>query len=190
MTSALHRLSVFARRGPAAAALAAALLLWGCGEKAQVGVLTCPQVYVVNDASTLIEYAEGSGRDIIDEMVLARIVNVEWLCTFVTDENRVDMEVRFGMTARLGQAAVNAGVNQMRFPYFVVVADPSGKIVAKQVFGIDTFFPGNMREIAHVESVLQRLGYANIAQAAKFTVYIGFQLTRAQLAESRKVLIP
>ena len=159
------------------------LLLGACSSnEAKVSVLTCPQVYMVEDAMRYVEYAPGEGHDLIDERYDARMINVEWLCTFLTDQNRVDMEVRFGMRANMGPAAKEA---VGRFPYFVAVADPDGKIIAKQVFAIDIAFPGNAIEIGHIESVFQKLTYASLARAAEYTVYIGFQLTPEQLARAR-----
>jgi hypothetical protein len=166
---------------------AALLLLAACSSQEQITVLTCPQVYIVQDASRFVDWAPGEGRDLIDVRYDARIVNVEWLCTFLTDKDRVDMEVRFAMRALMGPSAE---ANRVRLPYFVAVADPSGAIIAKEVFGIDIGFPGNALEIAHIESVLQRITYNHIADAAHFTVYIGFQLSPAQLAEMRAGIDP
>lgn len=172
------------RRRPGHAWLLGAVLvlLAACGSDEQITVLTCPQVYIVQEAARYTEWAPGGGRDLIDIRYDADIVNVEWLCTFLTDKNRVDMEARFAMRVLMGPAAP---ARQVRLPYFVAVADPSGTIVAKQVFGMDIAFPGNALEIAHIESVLQRISYGRIADAARYTVYIGFQLSPEQLAEVR-----
>jgi hypothetical protein len=172
-----------ARRLLTRLAAAAALLagLAGCSSDKAVTVLTCPQVYLVQDASHYADYAPG-GRDLIDVRFDAKITQVQWTCTFMTDQNRVDMEVRFALRALMGPAATS---KQARFPYFVAVADPSGAILAKQVFGIDLAFPGNSIEIGHVESVFQKIGYASLSTASKYTVYIGFQLTPEQLAAAR-----
>ena len=164
------------------AAAAALLALGGCGGDEAVTVLTCPQVYVVADASRLIEYAPGDGRDLIDKRFEAEIEQVEWLCSFFTEENRVETEVRFALRAEMGPAAQQ---RQARFPYFVVVTAPSGEVLAKQVFAIDIAFPGNARMIRHIESVFQTLSYGSLAEASRYTVYIGFQLTPEQLAEAR-----
>lgn len=174
------------RLGPGAL-FGALLLLAACSGKEQVTVLTCPQVFIVQDAARYLDWAPGGGRDLIDVRYDAKILNVEWLCTFLTDKNRVDMEVRFAMRAFMGTSAEG---RQGRFPYFVAVADPSGTIVAKQVFGIDIAFPGNALEVAHIESVLQRISYRQIADAAKYTVYIGFQLSPEQLEEIRASIVP
>ena len=167
--------------------LGALLLLAGCSGDEQITVLTCPQVFIVQDAARSLEWAPGDGRDLIDVRYDAKILNVEWQCTFLTEENRVDMEVRFAMRAFMGTAAES---RQGRFPYFVAVADPSGTVIAKQVFGIDIAFPGNALEVAHIESVLQRISYRQIADAAKYTVYIGFQLDPEQLEEVRAGVAP
>ena len=158
------------------------LLVAGCSSQQSASVLTCPQVFLVQDATHYVDYAPGAGTDLIDVRYDARIINVEWLCTFTTDENRVEMEVRFGMRAMMGPSAQEA---RGRFPYFVVVEDPDGNIIAKQVFGIDIGFPGNSIEIGHIESVFQKLTYASLARASEYTVYIGFQLTPEQLARIR-----
>ena len=165
-------------------ATAAALLLAlaGCGGKTEVGVLTCPKVFVVADASRYLDYAPGAGRDMLDLRYDAQIVNVEWLCNFFVEEKRVETEVRFGMRAQKGPAGTES---QHRFPYFVAVADPQGNIIAKQVFGVDIGFLGNATDIGHIESVYHRFNYSSIADAARYTIYIGFQLTQEQLAEVR-----
>lgn len=158
------------------------LVLAGCSSETEVSILTCPQVYMVQDAARYTDLAPGSGSDLLDVRYDARMTNVEWLCSFFTDENRVEMEVRFGMRAMMGPAADGP---ETRFPYFVVVADPDGKIIAKQVFAIDIVFPGNSLEIGHVESAIQKLTYTSLARASEYTVYIGFQLSPEQLARVR-----
>jgi len=167
--------------------LGSLLLLAACGSKEEITVLTCPQVFIVQEAARYTQWAPGQGRDLIDVRYDADIVTVEWLCTFLTDKNRVDMEVRFALRALMGPASDG---RQVRLPYFVAVADPSGAVIAKQVFGMDIAFPGNALEIAHIESVLQRITYGRIADAARYTVYIGFQLSPEQLAEVRAGTAP
>ncbi len=168
---ALSRLSVLAL-----------LVLAACSGNEEYTVLTCPQVFLIKDATHYATFAPGVGRDLVDVRYNADIEQIEWLCTFYTDENRVAMEVRFGMLAEKGSAAEDS---YHRFPYFVAVADPSGTVVAKQVFGIDIDFPGNVLQVGHIESVFQRLNYSVLSEASKYTVYIGFQLSREQLAEAR-----
>lgn len=158
------------------------LLLAGCASETEVSILTCPQVYLVEETTHYTDLAPGAGSDLLDVRYDARMTNVEWLCNFYTDENRVEMEVRFGMRAMMGPAADSS---QARFPYFVVVADPGGKIIAKQIFAIDIAFPGNALEVGHVESAIQKLTYASLARASEYTVYIGFQLSPDQLARVR-----
>jgi len=158
------------------------LALAGCGGKEEVLVLTCPQVLIVEETSELTLFAPGAGRDMLDVRFDVDIGAVEWICQFYADENRVDVEVRFGMRALRGPAAEGPVA---RFPYFAAVADPQGNILAKQVFAIDIEFPGNAIEVGHIEAVFQRLRYASIAEASKYTIYLGFQLTPEQLMDAR-----
>lgn len=170
-------------------AVGRALLFWcaasglaACGGEDEIAVLTCPQVLIVDEASRLTLHAPGEGRDLRDVGFDAGIDAVDWRCEFHTEENRVDVEIRFGVRAMRGPAADGpAG----RFPYFVAVADPLGDVLAKRTFAIEIEFPGNAAEIGHVETIVQKLPYDRIADASKHTIYIGFQLTAEQLGEIR-----
>lgn len=170
------------RLGHLALALALLAGLAGCGGNKTVSVLTCPQVLLVDSARHYAEYAPGKGTDLTDVRFDAKISDVQWQCSFLTKKNQVDMDVRFAVRALMGPAATS---KKARFPYFVAVADPEGKILAKQVFGINIAFPGNAIEIGHIESVYQKINYTDIAKVSDYTVYIGFQLTHEQLAAAR-----
>lgn len=163
-------------------AMASLLALASCGGDEIEFVLICPQVLIIDDASHITQYAPGEGRDLLDVRFDAEIGRVNWVCEFLVEENRVEIEVSFGMLALRGPAADG---DVARFPYFVAVADPQGTILAKQVFAIDIQFPGNAMEIGHLERISQTLEYAQLSQADKYTIYIGFQLTPEQVADVR-----
>jgi len=167
--------------------LLALLALAACdtGGEATV-VLTCPQVLIVDEASELTLYAPGEGRDMLDVRFDAAIGAVDWVCDYYSEENRVDVEVRFAVRALRGPAAEGPVA---RLPYFVAVADPEGNVLAKQVFAIDIAFPGDALEIGHIEDVFQSLRYAKISDASFYTIYIGYQLTPEQLGESRALQV-
>ena len=176
-------LSVFRRLGVSAFGLAALTVLGACGtEDASLGTVICPQAYMVQDAMRSTDYAPGGGRDLIDVRFNAQIVDIEWACLYEVEQGFVDVDVNFFVRALRGPAAEES---QTTFPYFVAVADPEGVILAKRVFGIDIAFPGNSLEIGHIETVRQRIRYPNLASAASYTIFIGFQLTPEQLREAR-----
>jgi len=172
------------RFGVALAALFGLAFLSACGsDDASLGTVICPQAFMVKDATRSTVYVPGGGRDLIDIEYNAQIIDIEWACIYEVEEDFVDVEVNFFVRALRGPAAVEP---QATFPYFVAVADPEGAILAKQVFGIDIAFPGNSLEIGHIETVRQRIRYPNIASAASYTIFIGFQLTPEQLADVRE----
>lgn len=182
-TIVLKKPESFWRLGLPIAALATIILLGACSsENEALGTVICPQAYMVKDATRSTEYAPGSGRDLIDVKYNAQIVDIEWACLYETEQRFVDVEVQFFVRALRGPAAEDP---QTTFPYFVVVADPEGTILAKRVFGIDVDFVGNALEIGHIETVRQRIRFPTLAGAASYTIFIGFQLTPEQLAESR-----
>ena len=159
------------------------MTLAACGsEDKSLGVVICPQAYMVKDATRSTEYAPGGGRDLIDIRYNAEIVDIQWACIYQPENNFVDVEVLFFVRALRGPASEEPSTT---FPYFVAVADPQGVILAKEVFGIDIGFPGNSLEIGHIETVRQRIRFPSIANAASYTIFIGFQLTPEQLLEAR-----
>ncbi len=164
-------------------ALVVGLILSSCASEEEVlGTVICPQAYIVKDATRSTDYAPGGGRDLIDIKYNAQIVDIAWSCLYETEKRFVDVEVQFFVRALRGPASEE---RQTTFPYFVVVADPQGEILAKRVFGIDVNFPGNALEIGHIETVRQRIRFPTLAGAADYTIFVGFQLTPEQLAEAR-----
>jgi len=178
-----HFLSSIRRLGAPILGLSALVMVAACSSDDEaLGVVICPQAYMVKDALRSTDYAPGGGRDLIDIRYNAQIVDMEWACIYEPEEKFVDVEVQFLVRALRGPAAEEP---QTTFPFFVVVADPEGEILAKQVFGIDVAFPGNSLEIGHVETVRQRIRFPSISSAASYTIFIGFQLTPEQLSEAR-----
>ena len=164
-------------------ALAMALFVAACQSEEEVlGTVICPQAYMVEDATRSTDYAPGGGRDLIDIEFNAEIVDIAWNCLYETEQRFVDVEVQFFVRALRGPASQE---RQTTFPYFVVVADPQGTVLAKRVFGIDIAFPGNALEIGHIETVRQRIRFPTLAGAADYTIFVGFQLTPEQLEEAR-----
>ncbi len=164
-------------------ALGLGLFVAACqSEEAVLGTVICPQAYMVKDATRSTDYAPGGGRDLIDIEFNAEIVDIAWDCLYETEQRFVDVEVQFFVRALRGPASQE---RQTTFPYFVVVADPEGTVLAKRVFGIDVAFPGNALEIGHIETVRQRIRFPTLAGAADYTIFVGFQLTPEQLEEAR-----
>lgn len=169
-------------RAPAVV-LALGLIMAACQSEEEVlGTVICPQAYMVKDATRSTAYAPGGGRDLIDIEFNAEIVDISWDCLYETEKRFVDVEVQFFVRALRGPASEE---RQTTFPYFVVVADPAGTVLAKRIFGIDVDFPGNALEIGHVETVRQRIRFPTLAGAAEYTIFVGFQLTPEQLEEAR-----
>lgn len=165
------------------AALALPALLAGCSGDDGPFVLTCPQALIVEDASRLALYAPGEGRDLLDLRFQASIDALDWACEFFPDEGRVDVELRTALRVMRGPAA--QGAPAVRLPLFVAVADPRGALVARRGFELEIGFPGRAVEVGHLWHSAQRLRYGALSEAADYTVYVGYRLTREQLAAAR-----
>lgn len=166
-----------------AAALALPALLAGCAGDDDPFVLTCPQALIVEDASRLAIHAPGAGRDLLDLRFRASIDALDWTCEFFPDEKRVDVELRAALRVLRGPAA--QGAPAVRLPVFVAVADPQGDLVARRGFELEIGFPGQAVEVGHLWHSAQRLRYGALSEAADYTIYVGYRLTREQLAAAR-----
>ncbi len=177
--AALRRVAGGLRRR---ALLGALLALAGCGGEDGAYVLTCPQALIVADAARLTLYAPGAGRDLLDMRFDASIAALDWTCEFFPGENRVDVELRTALRALRGPAAEAPSVS---LPVFVAVADPQGQLLARRVFQLEIGFPGAEVEVGHIWPTRQSLPLGPGRAAADYTLYVGYRLTRDQLAEAR-----
>lgn len=136
----------------------------------------CPEAVTVADAQNVTTHQPGPGRDLTDVLVEGTIVSVATACDY--DEfGRVDTTVLVELDLSIGPAARN---DTGQWQYFIAVADPDQKFVAKRVFTIDLQFDQAVFRTRIQESVKAEFAYAPWSNAAAHTIYVGFQLTRGQ----------
>jgi len=166
----------------AAAVLAAAVLLVGCGTD-PTDALPCPPVRMAEDTATLTRFA-GGGRDLIDVAWEARITGYTGTCGFADDGSAVDVAMSVGFRVSRGPAAEG---REGSFSYFVAVPRFYPAEGAKQVLPVTFRFPEGTATTVRLrdEEVRVTIPLPNDLHPREVPVYVGFQLTAEQLEWNR-----
>src|SRR5262249_14966530 len=99
---------------------------------------TCPDIAVIQDASKLVKFRDGPGRDPTDVVYEAQIARAHLDCSF--EDNSVATKVAFQLVVRKGPASNSDTVT---LPYFAaVVSNDERRLVSKRQFEIVVPFHG------------------------------------------------
>ena len=159
-----------------ASALLVLLALSACG--ADKIVPPCPPVRIDNATAVLTKFRDGAAEDMANLEYRAELVGYKGQCVFKDDRVELSMDVDFAFEA--GPAAAGAA----KVPYFVAIPQYFPRPEGKRVL---TFS-------APAGKGAQRVREANITTviplkkdepAASYDIYIGMQLTPAQLEYNR-----
>ncbi len=142
----------------------------------------CPRVDVLEYARSLTAFAGGSGREMTDAVLHARIADVDGECDLgkgaATLDFTVDFSLRRGLADRTGTA---------RFAYFIAIPELRPDPGAKRIFPVEVDFQAARGPLRHREKISVELPLAGDRRAADFTVLVGFQLDGEQLDYNRSL---
>lgn len=162
---------------------AALLLLAGCSSTQKAAAPgSCPQVLVVGETSQVTKFQSGPGRDPTDVVLQARIADFKGSCAVDTRQNRVNFDLSLQIEAMRGPANRD---RRGAYDYFIAIADKGDAILAKKVFPAEVAFAANADRLDMVEELTQTIPMRAGEKAADYHVYIGFQLSDAELAFNR-----
>jgi hypothetical protein len=145
--------------------------------------LPCPKLEVLPGTDSITIFQEGQGRDLVDVRFEGVLAPVSGLCQYVDDDSVVEVE----LVLRIGAIKGPAAEGQVEeFPYFVAIAERSGKILAKKIFYSPIEIPEGRRRGAVEEEIDQRIPLPGIKTGADYIIILGFQLTEEQLKLRQK----
>ncbi len=163
-------------------AVLAMLLVAGCSVFQKGVPPPCPRVSVLSDASKLVRYREGPGRDITDVLFEAGISDFVGSCVYRDNNTRVTIELSVMFDLRRGPANRD---RQAGFEYFVAIPKFHPAPEGKRRLPIRVDFPGN-RTRSRVTDVLEvEIPIAKGSSGTDYPVFIGFQLSASELRENR-----
>ena len=159
------------------------LLLAGCGLFSEPERRPCPGVMRVDEASRIVQYRKGPGRDLIDVVSEAELSNIGLSCKY--KGNYIEINLRLEYQAKRGPAAKSLNAT---FPYFVVIVNGKKEILAKKIVLSEVTFNKFRRRAGVYEELTQRIPLAADETGADYAIIVGFQLSRDQLRFNRRQL--
>jgi hypothetical protein len=145
----------------------------------------CPQVKVLGDISRLAQYEnpdKPSPADLVTETFLN---NIAASCKIGPSSVTLDLTLDFA--GKLGPQGIKDTVVEANYsyPYFLTVVDPSGAIIAKDVFAISLTYRKGETETTKQDQLRQTIPLPAGSNANQFQVIAGFQLSEEELQYNR-----
>lgn len=142
----------------------------------------CPEVRIDDATARLTQFKDGGTESITDVSYQAEIVSFDGTCRFNDDGVEVVMDIDMVIS---GGPAVEPG--EVDLYYFVAIPRFYPQAVGKKVFSLSYRIPGGgARQDRITESNVRIfIPLEDKLTAAGYDIYLGFQLTDAQLRYNR-----
>ena len=149
----------------------------------------CPKVKIIDDLSSLSDFSnpdKATKQNLISRVDLK---GTESTCHLGSKSVIVDLKLIF-----YGQLGAKGRLKPtdkpfFSYPYFIAITDPSGKIMAKEIFAASLTYGSNEHKHEYFEKLRQIIPIKNKSIANYYKVLVGFQATPDQLAYNRENLI-
>jgi len=177
-----------ARLQPGAALLAGVLALGACGSADPAAPPPpCPTALLLDGAQRTSAYNAGVEPRPSELRYMAALTDLGSTCRYYDDGTRegVDVDLTFNLVAERGPAL--AGVEELT--YFVATVGPGRQIRSEHVLVGDLSFAEGEQRTGWTEELTLRLPSITPAQAADYTLYIGFKLDDAELRRREQPLL-
>ena len=162
--------------------LAPLVLLAGCGPTRDAFPPACPIARPLPQAERLERYRDDTGpagRDPTHLMLGGQIMAVAGKCKEGANRHTLAATLTLTMLLHRGPAMPAAG---MDVPFFIAVAE-GDRILNKQVFSHRIAFPANGNQVQFTTAPVEiDLPVTPQHTGAAYTIWVGFQLTPAELA--------
>jgi len=174
------------RPGLGRAAIAVGVLALGaCGSSdPEAPPPPCPTAVLLDGAERTSAYRAGAQARPDELRYIAVLTDLSTACRYFDDARGkgVDVDLSFKLIAERGPAL--SGSEEVT--YFVATLGPDNQILAKEVLSGDLPFTGDEERVGLAEDLTLRLPAITPAQAADYTLYVGFQLDDAELTRRQQ----
>lgn len=171
------------------ALLAAAVSCRGSGDDEEMKdaefpqELVCPTTGILEEASLMRVFASGAAAapaGVAYDLEFMRALLLE--CE-LNDKQEMTAKIRFEARAQPGPARAE---NTIRYPYFIALLDPNGKILDKKVLEGEAKFKSGDTQIRFAEEYDKiKFDVPEGKDGQGYEILIGFQLTREQVEFNR-----
>ena len=152
-------------------------------------LLPCPKYRILSDASRLIQFRNGQGRDLVDINVNSEINDITMECLTSIDKKtnsgKMDVEIRVFFTVKRGPANTN---KKAILPYFISVTDKRKNVLYREDFLTSIQFKGNLSVLeTSGETIQLELPLTSKISSQDYIIYLGFLLNRGQLKYNQRI---
>ena len=151
-------------------------------------ILPCPDYRILADAARILQFRQGTGRDLVDVNIDGRIkdLTMECLTDLNKDTNSGNMEVAITVSFGAKRGPANTS-KQAVLPYFISVTDQKQNVLYREEFKVSVRFPGNQSAIQFFgETVTLELPLTPKVSSQSYLIYSGFRLNRKQLLYNQR----
>lgn len=150
----------------------------------------CPQVELVDDLSSISDFATPDAAKAEDLISRVDLHSAESTCKLSANTAIVDLKLIFN--GKLGTKAKQKSSDKpfFTYPFFVAVTAPNGKIMAKEIFAASLSYDSAETTHSYYENLRQIIPIKSKDQANLYKILIGFQVSPDQLSYNRANMVP
>jgi hypothetical protein len=164
-----------------AAAFAAVLTAGGCALINEGSPKVCPSTAILDDAGELVRFAPSTAKGPGDVVFSAHMKYISGVCDM--NEKEVVMELSTWMETSRGPSNESGQVN---FAYFVAILGKDKTVLTRVKFPMIAKFQGRETKLDFGDAVTVTIPRKQGDVPKDYIVYIGYEMTPAELAYNRK----
>ena len=165
--------------------VALALFSAGCGTIfKQTPPPECPPIFILKDAASLTRYKSGAGKDITDVLFQGKIVDFRGVCDYNKERTEVKIDLKIAFELSRGPANRD---RKAAFQYFVAIPRFHPAPQGRKTFSIVAEFVKQAMRIRIDDEIQMVIPLDSKVRRDEYAAYLGFQLTRQELEDNRRV---
>lgn len=163
-----------------AAVLVAASALSACTVTTE---LPCPATKILRDASQVTHFAPGQAPNPKAVQYVGEVAETKISCSYdPRTYERLDVALGVKFAAERNPAMP---VDAAELRYFVAIVNLEGKVLAKKEFPLRLVFPRGSNRVSKVEEIDQTIPLTYPQNGGSLQIWVGFQLSDAELQYNR-----
>lgn len=161
--------------------LNATLGIGGCATLDEGTPNVCPPTAILDDVGELVRFANATPSGPTDVVFRTRMKQVSGFCD--VNESLVEMELNTSMETVRGPSNKSG---EAKFTYFVAILDKDKKVLSRIKFPMIAQFKSRETKLDFTEALTVTIPRKKGDLPKDYLVYLGFEMTPAELAYNRK----
>ncbi len=144
----------------------------------------CPPIFILKDAGSLTRYKPGTGKDITDVLFQGKIIDFRGVCDY--NKERTTVKIDLNLAFELSRGPANRD-RKAAFQYFVAIPRFHPAPQGRNTFSIVAEFAGPATRLRTNDDIQMVIPLDPKVRHDDYAIYLGFQLTREELKDNRRV---